>query len=174
MQSFRCLVQRRFPLAIPSISTLLTHIRAKRPVTSRVGTRSVFRSRRSLISEQLIPPLAKPFFDSPGPRSVKVTPLAISSSMPGSPVALMGGASRALMCGQASYCSGSEEQQGSSIQGKRIIRILGASSRAHPACTSSNHVWVIKPRQQQISKYISQTLQIINCVIVREAPRLGR
>ena len=47
-----------------------------------LGIRSVSCSPRSLISEQLIPPLAKPFFDSPGTRSVKASHPALSPSVP--------------------------------------------------------------------------------------------
>jgi hypothetical protein len=83
---FPCLVRKRFPLAIPLYSPLLIHIRARSPVTSSLGIQSVSRSPRSLILEQLIPPLAKPFFDSPGNRSVKVVDPALFLILSGNAV----------------------------------------------------------------------------------------
>ena len=59
------------PPAIRLSSSMLIHIRARSPVTSTWGIRSVSCLPRSMILEQLTPPLAKPFFDSPGNRSVK-------------------------------------------------------------------------------------------------------
>ena len=69
--SFRCQLAKRSALEIPSSLPLLLHVAGKRTVTCKMGIRSVSRSPRSPISEQLIPPLDKPFFDSLGNRSVK-------------------------------------------------------------------------------------------------------
>jgi hypothetical protein len=93
MQSFRCLVQKHFPLATLSYSPLLIFMKAKTPATFRMAIRSASRYLRSLISEKLILPLDKLFFVSHGNRLVKAIHPALSPGVSGSTVALIGKAS---------------------------------------------------------------------------------
>jgi hypothetical protein len=61
--------------------SILAAIMAQFLTAINMGIRSVSCSPRSLISDQLIPPLAKPFFDFPGTRSVRAIHPELSPSV---------------------------------------------------------------------------------------------